>query len=135
MTARTVPVNMSWSRCDAIPALVAATPITTRTGATPRRHQGSEDSSTAASRSAAAGGTREPATAARNALNGAPIGGIKVVAKSGWYAARPSGTEEIYKIYAESFQGKAHLQRILQQAQATVDAALAERVGLFRQQH
>ena len=67
--------------------------------------------------------------------NGAPIGGIKVVAKSGWYAARPSGTEEIYKIYAESFQGKAHLQRILQQAQATVDAALAERVGLFRQQH
>ena len=57
--------------------------------------------------------------------NGAPIGGIKVVAKSGWYAARPSGTEDIYKIYAESFQGKAHLQRILLQAQATVDAALA----------
>ncbi len=57
--------------------------------------------------------------------NGEPIGGIKVVAKSGWYAARPSGTEDIYKIYAESFQGPAHLQRILAQAQATVDAALA----------
>jgi phosphoglucomutase len=57
--------------------------------------------------------------------NGAPIGGIKVVAASGWYAARPSGTEDIYKIYAESFQGPAHLQRILVQAQATVDAALA----------
>jgi phosphoglucomutase len=56
--------------------------------------------------------------------NDAPIGGIKVVAASGWYAARPSGTEDIYKIYAESFQGTAHLQRILAQAQATVDAAL-----------
>jgi phosphoglucomutase len=56
--------------------------------------------------------------------NCAPIGGIKVMTKSGWYAARPSGTEDIYKIYAESFQGKAHLQRILMEAQATVDAAL-----------
>jgi phosphoglucomutase len=58
--------------------------------------------------------------------NGAPIGGIKVVAKSGWYAARPSGTEDIYKIYAESFQGRDHLQRILTEAQATVDAALMQ---------
>jgi phosphoglucomutase len=57
--------------------------------------------------------------------NAAPIGGIKVTAKNGWYAARPSGTEDIYKIYAESFQDAAHLQRILVQAQATVDAALA----------
>jgi phosphoglucomutase len=57
--------------------------------------------------------------------NGAPIGGIKVMAKSGWYAARPSGTEDIYKIYAESFQDTSHLQRILAEAQATVDAALA----------
>ena len=57
--------------------------------------------------------------------NDAPIGGIKVVARSGWYAARPSGTEDIYKIYAESFQGPAQLQRILLDAQATVDAALA----------
>lgn len=57
--------------------------------------------------------------------NGQPIGGIKVVAASGWYAARPSGTEDIYKIYAESFAGPVHLQRILREAQATVDAALA----------
>ena len=57
--------------------------------------------------------------------NGASIGGIKVCAAHGWYAARPSGTEDIYKIYAESFQGAAHLQQILQEAQATVDAALA----------
>jgi len=57
--------------------------------------------------------------------NGAPIGGIKVVTKSGWYAARPSGTEDIYKIYAESFQDPEHLRRILVEAQATVDAALA----------
>jgi phosphoglucomutase len=69
----------------------------------------------------------EPVTAVLSQApgNGAPIGGIKVVSKNGWYAARPSGTEDIYKIYAESFQGPAHLQRILVQAQATVDAALA----------
>jgi phosphoglucomutase len=57
--------------------------------------------------------------------NDAAIGGIKVIAKSGWYAARPSGTEDIYKIYAESFQGTAHLQRILAEAQTTVDTVLA----------
>ncbi len=56
--------------------------------------------------------------------NGAPIGGIKVVTKNGWYAARPSGTEDIYKIYAESFRDAGHLQRILAEAQATVDTAL-----------
>ena len=57
--------------------------------------------------------------------NGAPLGGIKVVAASGWFAARPSGTEDIYKIYAESFKGAPHLQRILQDAQTIVDAAIA----------
>ncbi len=57
--------------------------------------------------------------------NQAAIGGIKVVAASGWFAARPSGTEAIYKIYAESFNGKEHLQSILKQAQHIVDAALA----------
>ena len=57
--------------------------------------------------------------------NGAPIGGIKVSTANGWFAARPSGTEDIYKIYAESFIGPEHLQRILEEAQATVDAALA----------
>ncbi len=57
--------------------------------------------------------------------NGAPIGGLKVVAESGWFAARPSGTENIYKIYAESFQGTDHLKRIQEEAQAIVSGALA----------
>jgi phosphoglucomutase len=57
--------------------------------------------------------------------NGAAIGGIKVVTKNGWFAARPSGTEDIYKIYAESFNGNDHLQRILKEAQAIVDKAIA----------
>jgi len=57
--------------------------------------------------------------------NGAPIGGLKVVAKSGWFAARPSGTENIYKIYAESFRGAEHLRRILEEAQTLVSDALA----------
>ena len=57
--------------------------------------------------------------------NGEPIGGIKVNTASGWFAARPSGTENIYKIYAESFVGSEHLQRILQEAQAIVDVAIS----------
>src|SRR6185369_3891062 len=57
--------------------------------------------------------------------NGAPIGGLKVIAANGWFAARPSGTEDIYKIYAESFRGDDHLRRILVEAQAIVDAAIA----------
>ena len=57
--------------------------------------------------------------------NGAAIGGIKVVSENGWFAARPSGTEDIYKIYAESFTGKQHLQRILKEAQAIVDKAIS----------
>lgn len=56
--------------------------------------------------------------------NGAPLGGIKVVAGDGWFAARPSGTEEIYKIYAESFRGEDHLRLILEEAQAIVTNAL-----------
>jgi len=56
--------------------------------------------------------------------NGAPIGGVKVVAEDGWFAARPSGTEDIYKIYAESFRGEAHLIQILEEAQTIVDDAL-----------
>ncbi len=58
--------------------------------------------------------------------NGAPIGGLKVTAESGWFAARPSGTEDIYKIYAESFRGADHLRRILEEAQAIVSEALAQ---------
>ncbi len=58
--------------------------------------------------------------------NGAAIGGVKVAAKQGWFAARPSGTESIYKIYAESFAGPDHLRRILADAQAIVDDAIAK---------
>jgi phosphoglucomutase len=57
--------------------------------------------------------------------NGAPIGGVKVSAQSGWFAARPSGTENIYKIYGESFRGADHLRRILEEAQTIVNNALA----------
>lgn len=57
--------------------------------------------------------------------NGAPIGGLKVITESGWFAARPSGTENIYKIYAESFRGQDHLRRIVDAAQAIVDDAVA----------
>jgi phosphoglucomutase len=57
--------------------------------------------------------------------NDAPIGGLKAIASSGWFAARPSGTEDIYKIYAESFLGEAHLQRIVAEAQAMVDTVFA----------
>jgi phosphoglucomutase len=57
--------------------------------------------------------------------NGAPIGGLKVVAASGWFAARPSGTENIYKIYAESFRDEAHLAAIVEEARAIVARALA----------
>ena len=57
--------------------------------------------------------------------NGAPLGGLKVVAESGWFAARPSGTEDIYKIYVESFRGTDHLRRILDEAQTIVSEAVA----------
>jgi len=56
--------------------------------------------------------------------NGGAIGGIKVIARNGWFAARPSGTEDIYKIYGESFRGAEHLERILAEAQTIVDAAI-----------
>ena len=58
--------------------------------------------------------------------NGAPIGGLKVVAENGWFAARPSGTEDIYKIYAESFLGADHLKRIQEEAQTIVSDTLAK---------
>ena len=61
--------------------------------------------------------------------NGAPIGGIKVSAASGWLAAQPSGAEGIYKIHVESFTGPQHLQRALAEAQATVDAAISTASG------
>ncbi len=67
--------------------------------------------------------------------NGSAIGGVKVLAESGWFAARPSGTEDIYKIYAESFRGAEHLRRILAEAQAIVSAALANGAVTQREEH
>jgi len=57
--------------------------------------------------------------------DGNPIGGIKVIAENGWFAARPSGTEDIYKIYAESFHGRDHLRQIQQEAQRIVSETIA----------
>ena len=65
------------------------------------------------------------ATLTRAPGNDAPIGGLKVVAENGWFAARPSGTEDVYKIYAESFEGPDHLARIQAEARDVVSAALA----------
>jgi phosphoglucomutase len=68
----------------------------------------------------------EPITAVltKAPSNGASIGGLKVTSHNGWFAARPSGTENIYKIYAESFKGQAHLDRVIEEARAIVAAAL-----------
>jgi phosphoglucomutase len=55
--------------------------------------------------------------------NGAAIGGLKVITENGWFAARPSGTEDVYKMYAESFKGEDHLRRIQEEAQALISAA------------
>jgi phosphoglucomutase len=57
--------------------------------------------------------------------NGEPLGGLKVTTESGWFAARPSGTEDVYKVYAESFRGPEHLARIQEEAREVVAAALA----------
>ncbi len=69
----------------------------------------------------------EPVTAILTTApgNGAPIGGVKVMTERGWFAARPSGTEDVYKIYAESFLGDEHLARIIDEAQALVGRTLA----------
>jgi phosphoglucomutase len=68
----------------------------------------------------------EPITAVltKAPSNGAAIGGLKVASQNGWFAARPSGTENIYKIYAESFKGQAHLDSVIEEARAMVSAAL-----------
>ena len=57
--------------------------------------------------------------------NDAPIGGLKVTTKDAWFAARPSGTEDVYKIYAESFLGEDHLKEVQKEAKRVVSAALA----------
>jgi phosphoglucomutase len=61
--------------------------------------------------------------------NGAPIGGLKVVTAHGWFAARPSGTEDVYKLYAESFRGAEHLRRIQEEAQGLISSTLAGVMG------
>jgi phosphoglucomutase len=74
----------------------------------------------------------EPITAklTRAPGNGAAIGGLKVTTENGWFAARPSGTEDVYKIYAESFRGQAHLAQLQEEARAIVgDAFEAAGVG------
>ncbi|MGF7239359.1 MAG: phosphoglucomutase (alpha-D-glucose-1,6-bisphosphate-dependent) [Frankia sp.] len=70
------------------------------------------------------GGSPVIATLTRAPGNDAPIGGVKVVTGDAWFAARPSGTEDVYKIYAESFRGADHLDQVLSEAQSLVDAAL-----------
>lgn len=69
----------------------------------------------------------EPITArlTRASGNDAAIGGLKVTTENGWFAARPSGTEDIYKIYAESFKSAEHLQQVVSEARDIVSAALA----------
>jgi phosphoglucomutase len=69
----------------------------------------------------------EPITATLTSApgNGAPLGGLKVTTENGWFAARPSGTEDVYKLYAESFRGPEHLARIQDEARAIVATALA----------
>jgi phosphoglucomutase len=66
----------------------------------------------------------DPIVAVVNQAGGQPIGGIKVSSEQAWFAARPSGTEDIYKVYGESFRGKDHLEQVLKEAQAMVDKAL-----------
>ena len=68
----------------------------------------------------------EPITArlTRAPGNDAPIGGLKVTTENAWFAARPSGTEDVYKIYAESFQGPDHLAQVQEEARQVVSAAL-----------
>jgi len=67
----------------------------------------------------------DPIVEVVNQAGGQPIGGIKVISAEAWFAARPSGTEDIYKVYGESFRGNDHLQQVLAEAQAMVDKALS----------
>ena len=95
--------------------------------ATPEQKQALARLSSRQVRSAELAGEKIQTILTRAPGNGAPIGGLKVVTESGWFAARPSGTEDIYKIYAESFRGADHLRRILAEAQTIVGAALNEK--------
>ncbi|MGO9573270.1 MAG: phosphoglucomutase (alpha-D-glucose-1,6-bisphosphate-dependent) [Terriglobales bacterium] len=93
--------------------------------ATPEQKEILEKLSPEQVRSTDLAGEKVQAILTRAPGNGAPIGGLKVAGESGWFAARPSGTENIYKIYAESFRGAGHLRQILEEAQTIVSDALA----------
>jgi phosphoglucomutase len=93
--------------------------------ATPEQKEILEKLSPQQVRSTDLAGEKVQAILTRAPGNGAPIGGLKVLAENGWFAARPSGTEDIYKIYGESFRGADHLRRILEEAQTIVSDALA----------
>ena len=103
------------------------TPLYTRIDALATAEQRAklEKLSPAAVKDSTLAGEEITAKLSRAPGNGAPIGGLKVVARSGWFAARPSGTENIYKIYAESFRDEKHLEAIVGEAQQIVSNALA----------
>ena len=92
--------------------------------ATPEQKQVLKKLSAASVRAPELGGEPIRAKLTNAPGNGAPIGGLKVATDNGWFAARPSGTEHVYKIYAESFRGEDHLQLILDDARTIVDNAL-----------
>ncbi|HET7379624.1 MAG TPA: phosphoglucomutase (alpha-D-glucose-1,6-bisphosphate-dependent) [Gaiellales bacterium] len=101
-------------------------PLYTRidASATPEQKARLAKLSPEAVRAATLAGDPIVATLTRAPANGAPIGGLKVVARRGWFAARPSGTENVYKIYAESFVDQPHLDAIVAEARAIVDSAM-----------
>jgi len=103
------------------------TPLYTRIDALATAEQRAklEKLSPAAVKDSTLAGEEITAKLSRAPGNNAPIGGLKVIARSGWFAARPSGTEAVYKIYAESFKDEAHLSAIVSEAQTMVDNALA----------
>ena len=107
---------------------VHGNPIYTRIdqAATPAEKSKLKQLSPAQVKSSSLAGEPITATLTKAPSNGAAIGGLKVVAKTGWFAARPSRTENVYKVYAESFGGQAHLAQILAEARGIVSAALAE---------
>jgi phosphoglucomutase len=103
------------------------TPLYTRIDAPATAEQKSklEKLSPAAVKESTLAGEPIAAKLSRAPGNDAPIDGLKVIARSGWFAARPSGTEAVYKIYAESFKDEAHLNAIVSEAEKMVNAALA----------
>jgi phosphoglucomutase len=95
--------------------------------ATPEQKARLQKLSSEAVRAETLAGERITAKLTKAPGNDAPIDGLKVVTTGGWFAARPSGTENIYKIYAESFRSVAHLDALVSEAQALVDAAVSDR--------